>query len=286
MFKRFARQLLMIAATVVLGGFLAATLARFAPGYSVDEDELDPRLNSASVEALRQQRSQQGNIFKFYRQYWVNLSRGDLGVSRALGQPVRELLVERLPVTFRSVTLGLLLAWLLGLALAVPGAMHDSKAYDLVTTITSGACLCLPSTVMAMLLFSMRGAVPLVIGLVIFPKVFRYVCNLMSKAMASPHILTARAKGLRGTRILFWHVLPVIAPEVLALAGVSITLAFGASIPVEVICGSPGLGQLAWLSALSRDLPLLVNLTVMVTAVTLLANFFSDATTATLVRPQ
>jgi peptide/nickel transport system permease protein len=72
----------------------------------------------------------------------------------------------------------------------------------------------------------------------------------------------------------------------LALAGVSVTLGFGASIPVEVICGSPGIGQLAWLSALSRDLPLLVNLTVLVTVVTLLANFASDFTAVTLVRNQ
>ena len=38
------------------------------------------------------------------------------------------------------------------------------------------------------------------------------------------------------------------------------------------LCGLPGIGQLAWQAALSRDLPLLVNLTVLVTLVTLLAN--------------
>ncbi|MGB7642625.1 MAG: ABC transporter permease subunit, partial [Terriglobales bacterium] len=69
---------------------------------------------------------------------------------------------------------------------------------------------------------------------------------------------------------------PVAGPQLIALAGVTISLALGASIPVESLCGLPGVGQLAWQAALSRDLPLLVNLTVLVTLVTLLANSGAD----------
>ena len=65
-------------------------------------------------------------------------------------------------------------------------------------------------------------------------------------------------------------------PQLIALAGITISLALGASIPVESLCGLPGIGQLAWQAALSRDLPLLVNLTVLVTLVTLLANSGAD----------
>jgi peptide/nickel transport system permease protein len=62
----------------------------------------------------------------------------------------------------------------------------------------------------------------------------------------------------------------------IALAGITISIALGASIPIESLCGLPGIGQLAWQAALSRDLPLLVNLTVLVTLVTLLANSGAD----------
>jgi len=71
-------------------------------------------------------------------------------------------------------------------------------------------------------------------------------------------------------------VLPVAGPQMIALAGITISIALGASIPIESLCGLPGIGQLAWQAALSRDLPLLVNLTVMVTLVTLLANSGAD----------
>jgi peptide/nickel transport system permease protein len=89
-------------------------------------------------------------------------------------------------------------------------------------------------------------------------------------------VLTARAKGISEWRVLLWHVLPVSATQLTALAGVSVSLALGASIPVEARCGIPGIGQLAWEAALGRDLPLLVTLTVVVTVVTLAANMASD----------
>jgi peptide/nickel transport system permease protein len=62
----------------------------------------------------------------------------------------------------------------------------------------------------------------------------------------------------------------------IAHAGITVSIALGASIPIESLCGLPGIGQLAWQAALSRDLPLLVNLTVLVTLVTLLANSGAD----------
>ena len=56
----------------------------------------------------------------------------------------------------------------------------------------------------------------------------------------------------------------------------SVSIALGAAIPVEALCGLAGVGQLAWQAALARDLPLLTNLTILVTLVTLLANSSAD----------
>jgi len=99
---------------------------------------------------------------------------------------------------------------------------------------------------------------------------------LLGKASSLPHVLAARAKGLSEARILFWHVIPVVAPQMLAVAGVSVSMAIGAAIPVEALCGLAGVGQLAWQAALARDLPLLVNITILVTIVTLVANSGAD----------
>jgi peptide/nickel transport system permease protein len=71
-------------------------------------------------------------------------------------------------------------------------------------------------------------------------------------------------------------VAPVAAGPLIAMAGVSITLALSASIPVEALADSPGIGQLAWRAALGRDLPVLVTITLLLTAITTMVNLFSD----------
>ena len=45
---------------------------------------------------------------------------------------------------------------------------------------------------------------------------------------------------------------------------------------MEALCDIPGIGQLAWKAALGRDLWLLVNLTIIVTLVTLISNSLPD----------
>jgi peptide/nickel transport system permease protein len=274
--QRLARKLTVIAALVMLGGLLSATLVRMAPGFDSDERELDPSLSSESVRALRHSRAGENNVFSFYMNYLRGAIHGDLGISHALGQPVKTLLRERWPVTVRVVGVGLLLAWLLALSLAFTACLGRRPAYEIFGITTSGAFLCIPAAVLALLSVILDAPGYLAIALIVFPKIYRYSHNLLAKAYGLPHIAAARARGLSEVRILAWHVLPVAGPQMIALAGVSVSIALGASIPVEALCGLPGIGQLAWQAALSRDLPLLVNLTLLVTLVTLLANSGAD----------
>jgi peptide/nickel transport system permease protein len=267
---------LALLATMLLGGLLSATLVRLAPGFDADENELDPHLSEQSIRALRAARQQDHNILKFYFSYMKRAAHGDLGTSLALGQPVRRLLRDRIPLTLRLLLTGLAVAWMLSLILALSAAWLDLSAYDVLTTVLSGTFLCIPAAVLALLsvLWNVSGA--LAIALIVFPRTYRYARNLLMKTYSRPHIVAARARGLSELRILFWHVVPIVAPQLLALAGVSVSMAVGAAIPVEALCGLPGIGQLAWQAALGRDLPLLVNITILVTLVTLLANSSAD----------
>jgi peptide/nickel transport system permease protein len=274
--RKIARHGIALVATVLLGGLLSATLVRLAPGFDVDEQQLDPRLNTDSVRMLRETRLEQRNILRFYFHFLQRVAHGDLGTSLSLGQPVSHLLRERAPLTLRLVGIGLLLSWAAALALALSAAWLRVSAYDALTTVLSGTFLCIPAAVLALLsvLWNVPGA--LAVALIVFPRVYRYTRNLLTKAQALPHVITARAKGLTELRILFWHVVPVVGPQLLAVAGVSVSIAIGAAIPVEALCGLVGVGQLAWQAALARDLPLLMNLTILVTLVTLLANSGAD----------
>ena len=223
-----------VVVVVLIGGLLGATLVRFAPGFGVDEEELDTRLNSQSIQVLR---AQQNNVSlgRFYADYLSRLLHGDLGVSRTLQQPVKQLLVERLPETMKSVALGIALGWSLGLSFAVATVLTRAWFVDALASFMAALLLCLPAAMLAILFVLARIPAQFLLGLIVFPKVFRYSRNLLARSASLPHVLTARAKGLGTGRILLWHIFPTAAPQLLALAGVSISLAFTAAIPVEAV---------------------------------------------------
>lgn len=270
------RHLLIILITTLLGGLLGATLVRLAPGFGIQESDLNAQLSTEARRALHQDDAGERNVISYYGHYLGSLIHGDLGYSRSMERPVSELFRDRLPETVESVAIGVAGGWLLGLALAIPASWKRAPVYSAGATLISGVVLCIPSAVLALIFLVVGSPGKLAIALVVFPKVFRFSRNLLVKTYTMPHVLTARARGLSSARIFGWHVLPNIAAPMLALAGVTVSIAFAAAIPVEVVCDSPGLGQLAWKAALSRDVPLLVNLTLVIAIVTVAANSFSE----------
>ena len=282
LFRLALQRLFFLACLGLVGALISATLVRFAPGYGVQERELDPRWRAESVEALRQQQALHQGLFSYYVHYLSALAHGDLGESDSLKRPVRELLRQRLPVTGNSVVRALGVAWVAAALLASFGLATHGWFFEASTTALNGLLLSLPSAVVAMLAVHLRTPVFCAIAVVVFPRLYSYIRNLLLRSYDQPHVLAARARGLGSRAILFRHVLPLAAPPLLALFGVSFAIAFGAAIPIEALCDSPGLGQLAWQAALSRDLPLIVNVTLIVGLVMLAANSLADLAGRTL----
>lgn len=272
-----------VALTLLLAGLLGVSLVRLAPGFDSDERELDPHLSAASLAALRAKH--ESNVFLIYGRFLAGAAHGDLGASESLGgAPVASLLKDRLPVTFASISLGLALAWFAGLLFAALGSGFEVRLAAWTATAGTEFLLAIPAGLIALLLFlaatpasSLTTLVPaLGIGLAVFPQIYKNASRLVAEAAARPHVLSARARGIRTWRIFWLEILPAAGPQLLALAGTSVTLALGAAIPVETICDSAGLGQLAWKAATARDINLLVPLILTVSAVTLLANTVAD----------
>ena len=274
--ETLAARILLATLTVMLGGFLAATLARYAPGFGSDERLLDARLSHESIEAIRQETGQQENILSYFSQALGKMLRLDFGTSRTLHRPVRALLAERGVVTLRLVAAGLSTAWIAALALLLTTWLVDNFVLDMTSLVGSGALLCLPAGAVSLLLVLAGGPAYLALALVVFPKTYRYLHNLARMAERMPNIMMARAQGTSAARILLYHIVPIIRGELLALAGVSVGIAIGAAIPVEALSGTPGLGQLAWQAALGRDLPVLLAVSLSVIVCTVLANSGTD----------
>jgi peptide/nickel transport system permease protein len=261
------KQLTRIGVLVFAAGLVSAFLVSYAPGTMVDERELDRRLNETSIRELRSNKASQSDVYGHLRAYMVGLAKGDLGYSESNHSPIAPLIADRAPETLREIAIGLAGGWVLGLALAIP-----KRGFS----VLAGLLLSLPTALIAYLCLLAGARSFLVLVIVLTPRIFRFARNLLNQAYTAPDVEMARACGVTETKILFSHVLPAISPQLLALAAASASMAIGAIIPIEAICDVPGLGRLAWNAAMARDLPLLVNLTMLVAVATTVATAFAE----------
>jgi peptide/nickel transport system permease protein len=280
--SRVARALLRIAATALAGGLLSATMVRFSPGFGLDEKQLDARLSRESQQAVLRSHDQERNPLRFYAAWWKRVLAGDLGFSQSLNRPIRELLADRAPATIDLMLWGIAGAWMLAIVFSVPAVVRRLRRLEALSSVLSGMTASLPAAGIAILLFRLGSSAKWMIALVLFPRLYQYLRNVLQQASSMPHVLLARAKGLRWQPMLLRHVLLPARPQLIALVAVSINMAFGAAVAIEAIRDIPGLGQLAWKAAAARDLPVLVVLTVVIALVTQMSNLVADLCTPAL----
>lgn len=277
MLRFWGWAVLRLVAVMLMASFAGAMLMRVAPGFSSDVQELNSGLSAQSMQAIRQAHLADRDIPRFYAQYLASLVKGDLGTSRSLNQPVKDLLRERLPVTLANLGFALGMGWLLGLVLAIGAQLWNIRALTFLANGVSGTFISTPAAALALVFLMLRWPPALAAALLLFPKIYRYTKNLLEQSSGMPHVLTARAKGAGPWRVLAWHIAPIALPQLIALVGVSISIGIGVLLPIEVVSDVAGIGQLAWQAAESRDLPLLVNLTLVITFVTVCSTLISDA---------
>jgi peptide/nickel transport system permease protein len=165
---------------------------------------------------------------------------------------------------------------MLGLGTVTILELSQRRIGEGLASLGAGALLCTPAALVALACVYIGATPAVAIAAIVFPRIFRYLRDVVRQAGAAPHVLTAHALGLAPWRILTCHVAPPVLPELAALGGISVSMAMGALIPVEALCDSPGVGQLLWQAAMARDLPVLVNVTLLLAAFTIGANLLAD----------
>lgn len=283
---RLARLLLTLVLVFAAGGFLGATLVRWAPGFESDERELDPRLGAAAISAIREQRAADRDIAAFYVRHLRGMLSGEFGESRAFGVPVAGLLAERIPITARMAAMGLAAGWLAGLVSAAAAGLLRIPGSGAFASLAAALASSLPVALLSFAVLLWQLPVWLCVAAAVFPRVYRYTRNAFAEQYSRWAVVAARSRGVQPARLLARYVVLPVLPRTAALAGVTVSMALGAAIPVEVMADVPGIGQLAWKAASGRDLQVIVTLTMIVTAVTLTANAAADIGIAWLERSE
>jgi peptide/nickel transport system permease protein len=271
LFKRLARSLIVV--LLVVGG--STFLIRFAPGYLSDAREMDARYANAARIKLSAEAARTNSLQQMISNEIRGWMRGNLGVSRQYEVPVTELILARLAVTGRLLVRSILLAWAIALAAALVSSAGRSTS--LLWQAPAALLLAIPTAAMATFCLLADGGGPvLVMTLLLAARDFKFLHEVLKRRWREPHLLQARATGISTLRLIKTHILPNVAPQLAALATLSIVTALSALVPVEVIFSVPGLGQLAWNAAMNRDLPVLLAVMMMMAIAVTLAGMLSD----------
>lgn len=100
--------------------------------------------------------------------------------------------------------------------------------------------------------------------------------NSMMTVLTRDYMRTARAKGLKKSRVLFRHALRNALPPIVARIFMSMGAMFGGSVLVENVFAYPGLGLLMREAVLARDYVLIQGIFLMLAVSVLFMNWAAD----------
>jgi peptide/nickel transport system permease protein len=261
---RLPRQIARMVSLILLAALGTVWLTRSAPGYFSDVRETDPRYAEAARAEMESAREQQGSIARLTGRLLLGWLHGDMGRSRQYDVPVASLLGERLVVSAKLLFGGVLLGWLVALTAALPLSARRGSAGEVLIAAPAAVLLAIPTGAMAILCLMLDTGGPLlVLATLVGVRDFKLVYALLRQTWTNPCLLYARAQGIGSGRMTLVHLLPGIAPHLVALATMSVVVGLSAIVPVEVIFNVPGIGQLAWSAAMNRDLPVLLAVTLL-----------------------
>jgi peptide/nickel transport system permease protein len=254
-----------------------------------------------------------------YANFIWRLLHGDLGYSYYSNAPVSQLLASRLPVTV-SLALGGAVLWLVvGIGVGVAAARRPHSLVDRGGAVLMLAGLSMPTFLVGLLLiyflffrlhlagitwFPPGGYVPLTqdplgwaqhlllpwvtLAAVTAATYSRLTRSSMLEVLGEDYIRTARSKGLSEDRVVYRHGLRSALTPVVTLLGIDLGTLLGGVIVTEQVFGLPGLGQLAWQSVTTQDLPVIIGTVLVASTFIVVANLLVDLSYALLdprVRP-
>jgi peptide/nickel transport system permease protein len=274
--NRLASNLVTLMVVVLVGGFLAAALVRYSPGFDSIPEDFNTALSPATLQALHAKRNLENTLPVFYARYLRGAIHGDFGTSQSLGQPVALLLRQRAPVTATLVLWGTLGGSALAILLAWMAVWTRRAPLEAAAVSTSGLLLAIPPAVLGLGFFFHEAPLGLALSLGLLPRLFGTLRALLEDCYGSPALLAARSRGVGPLAIAGRYVLRAAAPQLAALFGIAFVLAFGLAVPIEALCGVPGMGALTIQAATSRDMPLLCALALIITCLVTFVHAIGD----------
>ena len=225
------------------------------------------------------------------------------------GRPVIDKIKERLPITISIDLLSMILLLIVGIPIGVYSARYKDSLLDKGLTAFVFATYAIPLFWLALLLMLFFGvyldllpisgvksfnyeeltpfqkildlAHHLVLPIFLsalggLAGISRYMKSSLLEVLRQDYITTAYAKGLPEKLILRRHAMRNALLPVITILGLSVPGLIGGSVIFESIFAIPGMGQLFYMSVMSRDYPTIMGILVIGAFLTLFGNLLAD----------
>ncbi|CAK9889938.1 MULTISPECIES: ABC transporter permease [Pseudomonas] len=249
-----------------------------------------------SAELIAQVRAEYGldqPLWVQYGQYLARLAQGDLGESYRLRIPVQQVISSQLGATVQLS----LAAALLSIVLAVSCAVLTANRPRWVRSLVCGTELVLSSApsfvigIVLLLLFSFGWHLlppsgssswqalilpSLALALPIAAVLTQVLRQELEDILEQPFIAMARARGMSETGVRLKHALRHALVPLVTLSGFVFASLLGGAVIVEMLFARQGIGRLMLDAALTKDMPLLLGITLLAAAIYVVVNFLVD----------
>jgi peptide/nickel transport system permease protein len=303
--KKLGQVLLMILAVATFNFILF----RILPGDPIRLIARAGHLSPEAIDRLRQIFGLDRPIWIQYLYYLRNIATGELGISFTYRRPVAEILQERIINTLILLSAATVIVVVIGVAAGVIAAARRGTRIDSSLVITSLVFWSLPTfwtgLVLIIILSVYLNAFPIsgmtspglgsaislanlgdIVKHLILPTLTLAIVDMgqftlitrssLIDVLTEDYILTAKAKGLPGRKVLWGHGVPNALLPVITTTALYVSLVVGGAIQVETVFSWPGMGRLMYDAVLRRDYPLLEASFLISAATVIIANFISD----------
>jgi len=274
MLNYFIKRLLGLIPTLLIVAVLVFLFVHMLPG---DPARLiaGPEADASVVEMVRQQLGLDQPLPQQFWQFILNALQGDFGQSMVSKRPVSEEIASRFMPTLWLTLSSMVWAVIFGMAIGVLSAVWRNRWPDRLGMTLAVSGISFPAFALGMLLmqvFSVKlGWLPTVgadswkhyilpsitLGAAVAAVMARFTRASFVEVMQEDYMRTARAKGVRESRVVVKHGLRNAMIPVVTMMGLQFGFLLGGSIVVEVVFNWPGLGRLLVDSVEMRDYPVI-----------------------------
>ena len=307
--RYFTRKILNAVLTIILVAAFNFMLFRIIPGNPARL--LLPK-GHYSTTAIAQQKKifhLDKPLWEQFGYYWVDTAEGNFGNSYAQREPVVQVVGRAIVPTLVLVGTGTLFATIIGIVVGVFAGWRRNGTFDIASTNLGMVLYSMPTFWVAMifiLYFSVKlgwfpsgrmldvgvtytsfidkaGAflhhlfLPALVFAITYAAEYELIMrSSITSVMKEDFILTARAKGVSDTRVLWGHVAPNAMLPSVTLVMMNFGFVLSGAILVETVFNWPGLGLLSYNSMLERDYPVMQAVFLLASAAVILCNLIAD----------